>query len=369
MSWLIGELLATCLAVALVWKAAQLARRPRDVPLQAIVAFLAFALLGQLSREIAGDATLSQGGPVWAAVFWHGSVAAACVALLCFFDAATLSRAETRQRTVRNVLALLVTLSVMASAAMAAPQSVSQPHMSIIYFAANLFMGVVFVACTRSALRYARQAEPRVAWGLRLAAAGFALVAVSLAVFLVVVGTYWITGTVPLALASATGSATILGLVAILVGLLYPAARMRLTALAVWWRHRRAFQDLSPLWTALHTEFPDDTLSRVTRKSWDILGVAGVHRRYYRRVIECRDGLVRISPYISQARHQHREDTSVTDLLQHALIAHSTGQAAPAHAVPIAIPATTGIDADVAELLTLSRNLVHSKTTALGGTA
>ncbi|MBN6034173.1 MAB_1171c family putative transporter [Amycolatopsis sp. 195334CR] len=369
MSWLIGELLAACLAVALVWKGAQLARRPQDVPLQAIVAFLAFALLGQLSRELAGEATLSQGGPVWAAVLWHGSVAAACVALLCFFDAATLTPAATRRRTLRNIPALLVALVVMAGAAMAAPLPVSKPHMSIIYFTANLFMCVVFVACTRSALRYARQAEPRLAWGLRLAAAGFALVAAALAAFLVVVTTYWFTGTVPLPFTTVNGSVAILGLVAIVIGLLYPAARMRLAALAVWWRHRRAFHDLDALWTALHNEFPDDTLSRVTRKPWDVLGVAGVHRRYYRRVIECRDGLVRISPYISQLRNQHRKDASVAELLQHALRAHSTGQLAPGHAIPIAIPATTGVDADVAELLTLSKSLGRPKTTAQGGAA
>ncbi|WP_216211033.1 MAB_1171c family putative transporter [Amycolatopsis aidingensis] len=369
MSWLIDDVLIVCLVAALIWKGYQLARQPANLPLQAIVAFLAFALLGQVLRAITENATLSQGGPVWAAVAWYVPISAACVSLLFFFDAATLARAEAARRTRRNALALTLEIAVLVGTAAAAPKAISQQHTSVIYVTANLFMGVIFVACTRSALRYARQGERRLAWGLRLAAAGFAVMATSLAVFLVVDFVYWFTGSVPMTLAIPTGYVAVLALVAITIGLLYPAARMRLTAIRVWWRHRRAVQDLDPLWTILHKEFPEDALSRVPRKPWDVIGLVGVHRRYYRRVIECRDGLVRISPYIAQLRQNHREDKPVADLLREALRAHAANQPAPSHAVPIAIPTTTGVDADVHELIMLSRTLARAEGIPAGGTA
>ena len=69
--------------------------------------------------------------------------------------------------------------------------------------------------------------------------------------------------------------------------------------------------------------------------------------------VECRDGLVRISPYLETT------DASV-DLpsrLRQALAAHAAGESVPAKAVPVALPEGDGLEADVRELVQLARGL------------
>ncbi|MGH3426091.1 MAG: DUF6545 domain-containing protein [Mycobacteriales bacterium] len=82
-----------------------------------------------------------------------------------------------------------------------------------------------------------------------------------------------------------------------------------------------------------------------------------MHRRYYRRVIECRDGLVRISPHLAQLRQNGRQDDPLVDLLKDALRAHAAGEPVPPHATPVAVPTQAGLHADVDELVALSRML------------
>jgi hypothetical protein len=135
-----------------------------------------------------------------------------------------------------------------------------------------------------------------------------------------------------------------------LVGVVYPAAVMRLAALRVWWHHLMAYRRLSPLWTELNARFPQDALSRVPVTPWRDLSPRGVHRRYYRRVIECRDGLVRISPYLT-------DGPDLATSLKQALQAHTFGDHPAKDAVPVAIPERAGLDADVDELVTLSHAL------------
>jgi hypothetical protein len=139
------------------------------------------------------------------------------------------------------------------------------------------------------------------------------------------------------------------GIVLCLIGISYPAAMIRLGALRVWWHHLRAHHRLAPLWTELNSHFPEDRLSRVPVSRWrDTVSLRGVHRRYYRRVIECRDGLVRISPYIGQ------QGDDLAAKLREALRARASGQTATQDAVPLAVPERDGLDADVEQLVTLS---------------
>lgn len=64
---------------------------------------------------------------------------------------------------------------------------------------------------------------------------------------------------------------------------------------------RRMYRRLTPLWTALHEASPEDSLHRTPAGGWrDALRVRGTHRRYYQLAIECRDGLVRLSPYLAE---------------------------------------------------------------------
>jgi hypothetical protein len=143
------------------------------------------------------------------------------------------------------------------------------------------------------------------------------------------------------------------GSVVFTVGFAYPAVSMRLAAVRVWWQHRRTYHRLAPLWTVLHQQFPEDRLGRVPTSRWrDAVSVRGVHRRCYRRVIECRDGLLRISPYL--AANGNNANASLADRLRAGLRARASSLPAPHRPVPVAIPATDGLDTDARELVTLS---------------
>ncbi|WP_410658375.1 MAB_1171c family putative transporter [Amycolatopsis sp. lyj-112] len=369
MSWVISIALISCLLGGLVWKGYQLSRQPWNLPLRGIVGFLAFALVGRILRDVVGDASLVRGGPVWSAVAWHVPTSAAVLSLLFFFDAATLPRQVVKRRARRNVLVLLATEVIMIGTAALAPGSRSVPHMSVIYFAANLFMGCALAACAISALRYARQAERRLALGLRVAAVGFALTALTSGIFAAIDVEYWVTRTLFVDIIGVNGTLSFTGIVAIVIGLLYPAARMRLTAIRIWWRQRRAYHALGPLWTALHRAFPEDEFLRASTTPWDSLRVWDVHRRYYRRMIECRDGLVRISPRVAELRERHPATTPLADLITEALQNSPADLGEQRQAIPLAIPDIDSPHDEVDELVELSRAFAQRHLTAAGRTS
>jgi len=168
---------------------------------------------------------------------------------------------------------------------------------------------------------------------------------------------HWTRTRDPAWLASAANLLVIPGIVVFITGVCYPGAVMRVRALHIWARHRRIYRELTPLWTMLHQAFPQDALTRVPASSLrDRLSLRGIHWRYYRRIIECRDGLVRISPRLAPP-----DPANASQQLAHRLLAAIRSLPAapltPAQAVPIAVPASTSLDADADELVHLSREL------------
>ncbi|MBB2943727.1 hypothetical protein FB565_003456 [Actinoplanes lutulentus] len=55
---------------------------------------------------------------------------------------------------------------------------------------------------------------------------------------------------------------------------------------------------LRPLWSAMRDAFPEVVLMRPARAALEMTGEAGVRLRLYRRVIEIRDGLLALRPYL-----------------------------------------------------------------------
>jgi len=141
----------------------------------------------------------------------------------------------------------------------------------------------------------------------------------------------------------------------------------RLRAARRWWPHRHAYPGLERLWRLMSQAFPEEVLHRVPTSRWRrFITFQSMHRRYYRRVIECRDGLVRISPYLPRAEAAGAELTTAV------VRAHRLRAAlrARAHQFPptggpraFASPRSPDLDADVAELLALSRALNPPTTT------
>ncbi|XKJ35539.1 MAB_1171c family putative transporter [Streptomyces sp. 147326] len=152
-------------------------------------------------------------------------------------------------------------------------------------------------------------------------------------------------------------------------GVVYPGLVTRWASIRLWWHHGRVYHRPAPLWEALHLAFPEDALKRTGGgRRWDVLSPRGVHRRYYRRVIECRDGLVRISPYLALEAATADAEAPLTPevaarQLRTALRGYASGEDAPSQAVPVALPGEgegegeDRLESDVRQVIRLSEAL------------
>lgn len=356
-------------AVVLLWLALRLIRNPGNAALRSVTALVAcLAVAFPFGTAADNGARVAGLPPMISRLIQHGVLLVGVYSLVCFFLFSARERAVARRRAIWYSIPLLAAQSVLIVAALATPASArtndqSVPSVAIFFIAADVFMAIGFAAAAVWAWRYAREAVGRLARGLRIAALGLAVIVVANCVF---VPAIVLTLVYDVGVAERPGSAgTVMGALAVtfllmpgvllfLIGVTYPAAVTRLGALRIWWRHRRGYRQLAPLWTALHSRFPDDALDRVPAAPWrDVLRLRGTHRAYYRRVVECRDGLVRISPYLAQT------DTAadLSSRLKQALAAHAAGEPATVKAVPVAVPQGEGLDADVRELVQLARGL------------
>jgi hypothetical protein len=368
-------------AVALVWLLVRLARAPRVLPLRAVTGAVAAWTLAYPFGIAADQGARFLGLPAMVCrLVDYGLLVVGGYALVCVFLSAALAGGRVRGRALVQAAPPVVTLAVLVGAVLAMPPElrtaaamvpteasagpVGVPSVALFYLATNTYLLYAFAAAWWWTGRYARTAEPRLARGLRVARVGLVGIVFGLAVFVSANVARWAGGALPRPLVFAGIFVLLPGILLFVGGVSYPAAAMRAAASRIWWQHLRAYHRMGPLWTLLHERFPQDALVRApARSGWRELSLRGVHRRYYRRAVECRDGLVRISPYLARELDGAGSDgaaadpVALADGLRRALIAHAAGAAAPSRAVPVAIPAAEGLAADVHELVALSQAL------------
>ncbi|WP_206786802.1 MAB_1171c family putative transporter [Amycolatopsis sp. MtRt-6] len=346
---------AVILFPALLWKIYQLTRAPGDVARWMVTACLACFAAAYPLGLLAGDVNQPYPGPIVPLLFQHVFLCGLVFSLACFFLFSARPGSRARRRARLEAIPLGAAILVMATVTVLMPDvpPVQYPRgaVSVFYLAADLYLTYGIASACFFARRYARGAAPRLARGLSVASVGFAFGAVGGATLIAVVLVHWAGAAIPWLLVQATVWLVFPSAILLVVGLSYPGVATRLAAARVWWQHLRTYHRLRPLWTKLHEAFPEDALSRTPLGRWDTLSVLGVHRRYYRRVIECRDGLVRISPYVA------RLDGPLPDRLTEALRAHARREPVPEQGMPLAVPEGGGLDDDVRELVTLSESL------------
>ncbi|HEV2781137.1 MAG TPA: MAB_1171c family putative transporter [Actinophytocola sp.] len=351
-----------------------LIRAPRNPALLAITVTIAsFALTFAFRLALLDGAGFLGLEPIMSRLVQQFIMLLGGYGLVTFFLFSALDVREARRRAMWQAVPVVLAVLVMTHAIAAMPPHirdsaalltsrsggpVGEPTIALMYLSVYVYQAYAYITALVLTRRYARGAEPRLRRGLALATAGLAAMVPAQMIFVGAAAGRWAAVTMPRTI-TFTGIFMMLGgIVVFLVGFAYPAVGMRLAALRVWWQHRRMYRRLGPLWTLLHREFPEDALCRVPTSPWrDAVSLRGVHRRYYRRVIECRDGLVRISPYLGP-----NGDRSLADRLREGVAAHASGASAPARAMPVAIPAGDGLDADVHELVALSDALRSGET-------
>ncbi|MFE1174269.1 MAB_1171c family putative transporter [Streptomyces sp. NPDC058773] len=358
---------AFILDLAVVWKLIQLARDPRDLPLRAVTLCLICTRASfALGLDSAARLVDNLMGPGSARLVQNALLLGAVYCLMCVY----LFSAEERERAIRrarwDALPLASAITVLALTTVATPVSVrgrdfatadvTATPVALFFMAALLYLIYALAAALWWTWRHARMSLRPLSTGLWLTVGALAGMVMANIGRLAIDVTRWRGANVPAWLNHGTQGLLALAVPVFIVGVIYSGAAMRLASARVWLCHRKAYRRLRPLWEALHEAFPQDALSRVPASGWrEFLSLRGTHYRYYRRAIECRDGLVRISPYLAQQGvNDGTPHASLAGHLRHALRAQANGEAVSEQAVAVALPGEDSLDADVRQLISLS---------------
>ncbi|MEV7091497.1 MAB_1171c family putative transporter [Amycolatopsis sp. NPDC051045] len=358
-------------AAALAWRIYQVQRAP-TVPNWAVTAcvagFAAAFLLQQpvISDEV--DALLGRGA---ARVANNALLACGLCALVIFFLGSALGPRRYRRVVVELVpLAAAIALMLVAMSRTPlqlrglplGPSTIHDSGVAVFYLGAGLYLIYGLVACTAWIVRYQRVADRNLRIGLRLSAIGMASAAagsIFRALYIVVA---WVFGPVVKVLLLLGVPFVIAGGMLFLVGVTYPGLRARVSALRRRRQHRREHQALAPLWTVLVGAFPSIVLRTPPRRG-DRLSPRGTHRVHYRRVIEIRDGLVQLSPYLDADFGEvvATDPGAAAEALKAALRRHAAGEASDGRAKQVLPAGADDLESDVRPLLALSAAMENGK--------
>jgi uncharacterized protein DUF6545 len=357
-------------AAALAWRAYQVARAP-TVPNWAVTAcvagFAAAFLLQQtvISDEV--DAVLGRGA---ARVANNALLACAVCALVIFFLGSALGPRRYRRVVLELVpLAAAITLMIVVMAVTPpelrglplGPSTIHDSGIALFYLGAGLYLIYGLIACTCWIVRYQRVADRNLRIGLLLGAAGLASAAagsIFRALYIVVA---WAFGPAVKVLLLLGVPFVIIGGMLFLAGVTYPGVRARVSAVRRRRQHRREHHALAPLWTVLVQAFPSIVLRTPPRGRGERLSPRSVHRAYYRRVIEIRDGLVQLSPYLDAdfGAVVATDPDAAAGALKTALERHAAGEASDGRAKQVLPAGADDIESDVRPLLALSAAMTN----------
>ncbi|MFE2105367.1 MAB_1171c family putative transporter [Kitasatospora sp. NPDC059463] len=357
-----------------VWKAVDLARAPFDRALRVLVASLLLLTAGEL---LGFPAVLSATDAVTAAGVGElasGAASMAGLAALTVFFVSSLRGGyrENRARMRFEAALLGAVVAALALCTLATPEALrghppgtpGAARTSLAAFAV-IGNGYLLYACLASALwagRYARPAGRHLALGLRTVTLGLGVVALASAARMVRAGLR--TGGPGPHPAFDTGgwSPDDWGTGLVLAGLCYAAGAQLVAYVRSVLHHRRMYEGLAPLWTVLADAYPELVLTREPERTrFGRLGLRHTHARFYRRLIECRDALVRLSPYLARVAPADDLAGGPADrLARHIAEALALKPAvedpnAALSATRVAFPSASGLGADARELVAVSQ--------------
>ena len=311
---LIAYGVAAC--VALIWMVVRLVHKPYAAPLWSLTVLVAcWAIAFPFGIVADKQATVVGLTPMASRAIQHSLLLVGVNGLIGFFVFSALPVRRGVIRSAQLAVPLVVAIAILVGSALLTPPDArtrdnTVPGVATLFLTADLYMGFGFAVAGFWALAAARRTDARVARGLRISAIGLACIVIADCLFVPAI-LLRLTNALD-AMPDASGTAETLlgwigsvffllpGIVVFLAGVTYPALAQRVAALRLWREHRQADREITPLWTLLMQTFPEHRLERLTGPSWrEALSPLAVHQRFYRHVIECRDALVRLSPYLA----------------------------------------------------------------------
>jgi hypothetical protein len=302
------------LAIGALWKGIDLARAPHDRVLRLLVACLLMLMAGEILSfpDINGaidEATAVGVGKVaFNAIYMSG-----LYALILFFASSMRgARAEYRRQVRINTGLLAGVLIALAIAMVATPAAMrghtlstpdmAEPAIASFYVIGNAYFVYAYLASGLWALRYARKASRHLRLGLRTMALGLSGLAITSVDRVILVGLRIDEPGSHQAFNTVNWSMANWAMGIVLIGICYSAGVQLITRWRSVVHHRRMYHEMTPLWTALAAAYPELILNRAPASStWHRFWQRRTHeQRFYRRLIECRDGLVRLSPYLTR---------------------------------------------------------------------
>lgn len=361
--------LASFLAFIVVpaWFIYRLARNPSSAALRAVVACLILRAADSPVVMAAIRDTFRVAPAVEKLIKNYALAASWCCLMLFFlFAAGAGARRAWREAVILGSVLVIMTVAVAVTPnpdavypTSPALASARYPSVLVFYVLGNVYFAYATGAAALWAVRYARESTLRTRFGLRMASVGlaaFAVLSTARAVLIVL----------PHSPAESTLVNDLIGpsLWLFVIGVCLAGAVARFVAACVWWQHRRVYNDLQPLWQALHEVFPSDALDqhRPLAPWTDRFSLGRMHRRYWRRLIECRDGLVQLSPHLVDIGLDPQQPGRITsEQLREALRRQQAGVVPSSrHATLVAAPPEgDGAEADAEELRRLSRSLTN----------
>ncbi|MCD9880381.1 hypothetical protein LJ657_43890 [Streptomyces sp. NR30] len=294
----------------------------------------------------------------------------ACYFLMCFYLYSAERPTARRRARAEGVVVALVSVTITLAAVTVSPGALSKPFRTVdmtipqvafFYLCAGLYITYAIGVAGWWSAGYARKSSRPHATGLWMTAIGLGTMAVACAVRAVFVAVRFCGGSVPHKLTTLAALLLVVSGLLFMVGITYSGVLARITATRLWLRRRRDHRRLAPLWQLLIEVYPENQLRPASRTPWDQWRARGVHRRYHRRIVECRDGLVHISPYLvgkdDEADLLHLEPVQLARRLRRASAAIQKGAPVPARAVPLAVPQGDERDSDVDQLIAVSEAL------------
>ncbi|MFI0818296.1 MAB_1171c family putative transporter [Streptomyces sp. NPDC021098] len=366
-------LFLTGLAATVVWKLYQLYRAPHDASLRSLALCLVCIACSYLPAMPDGRPGFDHiASHNMAKVIQNLLLLATSYFLMCFYLHSVADEHIGRRRARREAAVMVVVMVIITVAAKTAPgeaiavgfraADMTNPPVVVFYLGAGLYMLYTLAAASWWTRRYARLSGRPHATGLWLAAAGLAGMSFACATRAIFIIIRAFGGAVPDTVTSSVSLILMFSILAFIVGVTYSSARSRLDAFRMWRRHRRVHRELQPLWELLSEAFPEYVM-KPSSSSWrDRWSARSVHRRYTRRWAECRDCLVRLSPYLlDHAPDGATLDTAPPDVLaarlRKAADAARRGTPVQTRAMPVATPHHEHRDDDVRELVALSNAL------------